>query len=615
MAATENLSDSGTSADRARPGLFDRKALFWALALIFAALYLHDQWLGFRQLADLSTLSADNGMRLQEVRDLAGGQSWFDTNQHRYLPPNGTRMHWSRLVDAPLAGALLALTPLVGENLAERIVLTAWPVTLFAIYCGLVFVALRRTFGVRAALLAIAFAPNLLVFRDLFGAGEIDHHNVQVVLTLGSVIAFAAAASRPAVALLGGAASALSLAVGLETLPFVATVGLAYGVAWCVDPRQARAFRLYAAALALGSLVAFAAETGPSYWLATACDTLSPPWLLLTVGAGVVALAATAIGARLATWPKRLAVLAVGGAVLATIFAFVFPRCLAGPYGAVPDAVLKDWLELTGEAFSFTEILTRYPVRAAIVFGPTLAAAIATWIGAFRPGGASGGEGRRLLFVCAGLLTLTLLLSAVQIRAIYVGCAVIPIAAGFALDRVIAIATAQGARVRRALALFVAVAFLFELPWVSAAAFAERAGLVSPAAMHDPKEMRACLEELPALRNLPKGTILGPLDLGAHILFLTDDAIVSAGYHRNVEGIVAGIEAFAGDETTMRDFAVRDRADYVALCLPWITAYPERYGAFARRLADGAAPPGWLTPVALRTQALKLWRVAVGGGG
>ncbi len=249
--------------------------------------------------------------------------------------------------------------------------------------------------------------------------------------------------------------------------------------------------------------------------------------------------------------------------------------------------------------------VARHPELAAIVFGPTLAAAIAAWVGAFR----SAGEGRRLLALSAALLSLTFVLTLVQIRAVYVGAALIPVAAGFAFDRILAEATGRQARVSRALALLIAGSLLFEAPWMSAAAFAERLGLVHPAVRHDQAEMRACLRELPALRGLPRGVILGPLDLGAHVLFLTDHSIVAAGYHRNVEGIVAGVEAFAGSEADMLKFAVRDHADYVALCLPWIAAYPDRYGPFAKALAGGEPAPAWLTPVPLDTRALKLWRV------
>ena len=50
-------------------------------------------------------LSTDDAMRLVEVRDLLAGQGWFDLTQYRLSPPGGVAMHWSRLVDVPLAVA------------------------------------------------------------------------------------------------------------------------------------------------------------------------------------------------------------------------------------------------------------------------------------------------------------------------------------------------------------------------------------------------------------------------------------------------------------------------------------------------------------------------------
>src|SRR5580692_6682982 len=68
------------------------------------------------------SLDTDSAMRLAQVRDLLHGQAWFDTVQHRMNTPYGLPMHWSRLVDAPLA-----LLMLVSESFA----LPAWPLLLF----------------------------------------------------------------------------------------------------------------------------------------------------------------------------------------------------------------------------------------------------------------------------------------------------------------------------------------------------------------------------------------------------------------------------------------------------------------------------------------------------
>jgi hypothetical protein len=74
-------------------------------------------------------MSTDDAMRLVEVRDLVAGQGWFDLVQHRLDPP-GLAMHWSRVIDAPLAALILLLRPLLGSHGAEAVTLVLWPTML-----------------------------------------------------------------------------------------------------------------------------------------------------------------------------------------------------------------------------------------------------------------------------------------------------------------------------------------------------------------------------------------------------------------------------------------------------------------------------------------------------
>ena len=62
----------------------------------------------------------DDNMRIMQVRALLDGQDWYDLRQYRLNPPAGANIHWSRLVDLPLAGLILLLRPLVGGAGAER---------------------------------------------------------------------------------------------------------------------------------------------------------------------------------------------------------------------------------------------------------------------------------------------------------------------------------------------------------------------------------------------------------------------------------------------------------------------------------------------------------------
>jgi hypothetical protein len=56
-------------------------------------------------------LDTDDAMRPVELRGWLAGNGllagWFDRHQARLLPPLGFDAHWSRLIDAGLAGLLL----------------------------------------------------------------------------------------------------------------------------------------------------------------------------------------------------------------------------------------------------------------------------------------------------------------------------------------------------------------------------------------------------------------------------------------------------------------------------------------------------------------------------
>lgn len=72
----------------------------------------------------------DDAMRLVEVRDLLAGQSWFDLTQPRLGLEGGTLMHWSRLIDLPIAGLMSMFRPFVGVAQAEILALAIWPMAL-----------------------------------------------------------------------------------------------------------------------------------------------------------------------------------------------------------------------------------------------------------------------------------------------------------------------------------------------------------------------------------------------------------------------------------------------------------------------------------------------------
>jgi hypothetical protein len=161
-------------------------------------------WLLRGNLPLLAFRDPDDAMRLQQVRDWIAGQPFLDVRQHRVYPPLGGPMHWSRIVDMPIAAIILLLRPVLGSAMAETVACSAVPLLLLGSLTWALFIAARKVAGQAVALLAATLlltTPTILVqFQPL----RIDHHGWQVFL---ATIALAGAVSNRRT--LGGALAGL----------------------------------------------------------------------------------------------------------------------------------------------------------------------------------------------------------------------------------------------------------------------------------------------------------------------------------------------------------------------------------------------------------------------
>src|SRR4051812_50152911 len=64
-------------------------------------------------------------MRLAQMRDWLSGQGWYDLSQQRVS--GGYESHWSRLIDAGLAGTLWVFGWFFDPTVAERLMRVVWP--------------------------------------------------------------------------------------------------------------------------------------------------------------------------------------------------------------------------------------------------------------------------------------------------------------------------------------------------------------------------------------------------------------------------------------------------------------------------------------------------------
>lgn len=583
---------------------FDNKLLLW---LVFAFwLYALFPFSEFQDVAwRLRLGDSDNEMRLVQVRDLLAGQSWFDMTQHRLMPPTGTSMHWSRLVDAPLAVLIGLVSPWLGVPLAEGLVAALWPPALFGAYLFLVYRTIRSRFGVRAAMLSLFAATQAVGLGGLFAFGRIDHHNIQVILILALGLCLASPGSSPLKAAFGGASAAVSLAVGLEALPFIAIAGVFLLGDWVLNGRPALAsFCGFALALAGVSLVLFAIQTNPSLWLVSQCDALSPPWLWLASAGGVLAVGAAWLNARLDHRGHRTALTGFIGAVAISGFALLAPRCLSGPFQGLSPVVRAEWLDVVREMQPFYRLLAAMPGVAMAYVAPLgLAGMVATYI-AWR-----GRPDLRRAATFAALFLLTgFVLSQFQLRGIYVAVGFLPLVAGPLFDHAITLMRQPISAWQRGSATMLLAILMCGQVW--AALIAPLSGELEAASLASlgDRDCRAA-GSVAVLNTLTSGTILADLDLGPSILLNTGHKVVAAPYHRAIAGLTASVEGLRGDEATLKRALATSSATYLAVCTNQDaskTLVPE---PFAHQLIMGKAMASWLERLPLPDTALAVWRV------
>jgi len=231
-------------ADRA----FRRQTLLVWLGLCLLTLIINA-----KSIIDIQFPDPDDLLRLLQVRDWMAGQSWFDLHQYRIDPPAGAAMHWTRLIDPPIAAVILALRPVLGQHLAELAALALIPLLTLGCVLALVARFARRMFGTEVGLFAcLVLAISVPVLHQLRPL-RIDHHGWQIVMAL--IALNAAFANNPRKGgTIAGLALAFWLTSSIEGLPLAAAhIGL-FAPRRLPDWRNSAWLSQGMAALALGSI-------------------------------------------------------------------------------------------------------------------------------------------------------------------------------------------------------------------------------------------------------------------------------------------------------------------------------------------------------------------------
>ncbi len=540
----------------------------------------------------------DDAMRMVQVRDLLGGQGWFDMTAWRVDPPNGLLMHWSRLVDIPIVLFLKFFSLFLSAEAAERAARIAVPTLTFAILLSGGAWAGRIFAGPSAKILGVFAVLFCGVTFWQFPPGRIDHHAQQITLLFFCVAALARALD-PAQArwgALSGACMAASIGIGLENLPFFALVAGVPGLAFVLRGAEARSLLLsFAVGLAAVLAGVYLLTVGPDRWLVTACDALSPPWLVSAL-CGAAAYVALAFTGRLNTASRLAALCLLGAAALAPLL-LVWRHCLGSPYADMDPMLQRLYLDHISENLTLRQNYAIAPQPSMLLVVPVLLGLCGAVFGAFSQHGLV--RARWVLLAAAtavGFATacfcLRVFSSIMPLAALGLLAPVMSLRGRLAANNMI-LRTAAGFA---ALALSSAFGVAMALPDLEAPPLKESSlDMVW-------RRPTACLDSASyrAFADLPAGLAVTQIPAGAYFLAHTRLTVLAASYHRNNHGNRAALDILRAAPALAESLARKAGAKYLFLCY---TTPADLEGlkslspdGLAAQVAQGKVP-GWLRPL------------------
>ena len=573
--------------------------------LLFCAWFLFDRWndIRFFRLGD-----TDDNMRMMQVRALLHGQGWFDLSQHRLA---GGNIHWSRLVDLPIAGLILLLQPLIGGAAAERWAVGIAPMLPYLLLLFSVALTVRRLIDPRAYLLAFAALFFAGSTNGMFMPERIDHHGWQLAF-LALAIAGMADPRKVRGGLTLGLASALSLTVGIEMIVYIAIGGVAQVLFWIDDRAERERLGAYAVAMSAGTTIGFLLFASYANRSAV-CDALSPVWLSDAMLGGALLFGMAWLSP--ADWKRRLALAAAAGVVLVAFHGGMWPHCLHRPEGVSPE-VDRLWLSHVREA---RPIYLHGAQVAALVLALPITGTIG-WLVILWSSRADREKLRRAIAAAApGFVALALLFwqtrtgPAAQMLAAPGAAALTWWLVPFTwnskwADFKIAGISARALATTAVVVIGAGAAVPLIVDYLPAKKKTEREFAIDRA-----NSQCASLWGYHPIALLPKGTVFTFIDMAPRLITVTHHDSISGPYHRNGQQIADVMNAFRGSADQAHALIGKYHSDYLLTCPNSSTTtifMSEAPAGFYAQLQRGAVPD-WLTPIPLPAKSpFKIWKVA-----
>ena len=574
--------------------------------LVWLCLALFLVYLSWGHIVTRSGWDPDDQLRLVQLRDFLNGQSWFDTTQYRLNAPEGGPMHWSRLIELPLALLVLLFRPLFGQPVAEMLAGTLVPLGCFGLAAFMLGRIATHLGGPLAGSIAVVMAMVSPAISMQMRPMRIDHHGWQLVCAaLALWTLFWPNARKAGVCM--GLALAVWLHISLEGAPVTAAFFGLLGWRWAVTGDDGVRLGHTVGTFALASLMLFFGTQLSGLRAPNYCDTISPAHIFAIIAASAVVVPSAA-ATRL---PKglRLAALGIAGAVALAILYQQAPMCASGAFSTMDPVVRDYWYVRVNEGMPVWH--QKWAVALSLLGVPVAGAATLLFLGrSIAPDKKAQYAGLAVLLLYSALLALLVFRTISVATLIAVPLVAVGIASLFARYRAENAPSRRIGLVALMILMLMPGAFITQAVMLfSTGAAAEAASDRQPSAIAT--EQCESIESVSALAKLDKANIVAPFDIGPLILLTTPHSVMASSHHRNERGMRAHIDIFRLPPEQSHAIVRQHQVTHIVACPDEaeMAGYRRRNpdGLWAQLASDKT--PDWLQPLPGFGDGLKVWRV------
>lgn len=544
----------------------------------------------------------DDQLRMVQIRDFLGGQSWFDWTQYRMNVPEGAPMHWSRFIELPIAFLIIIFTPIFGQNIAEMIAGTAVPLfglTLTSYFIGRVALHIWNRQAAIFAILLIWINPAI-TFQ--FKPMRIDHHGWQIMLaSLALWTMFWPNKKRGGLAM--GGALAVWLHISLEGLPITAAFFIILGWRWIIEKAHGQRLIWAITSFTMMTLALYVATQGLPFGATIYCDSISPPYLLAISAAAIIML--IAINRTPQHRLIRLFLAGLAGTVALGLLILTAPQCAGGAFAQMDRLVYEYWYVNVSEGLPIWH--QKIEVILLIITIPMIGIMALLIFTSKIPKSA-----RSNLYLIGYFAIYAALISCLVFRTVTVSAAfAIPLVA-ILLAQIFRAYSLSSHSVKRIILVITMLVVATAGPILSGLAAAMLPSVQKIEAVHHSNMKCKSVAAIQSLQSLPTPShIMAPFNLSTLILLSSDHYVLGSSHHRNEKAMHDQIAMMIGTPSDALEMLKQRKIEYIVTCpdSPEWSGYKLKHkDSLAARVLDGDVPH-WLVRVP-NDGDLLIWRVA-----